>query len=125
MFDLNALSRIRDAETRSATAENPTGAVGGGARAEVGDDQHTTPAASELGRGWKVRPCLRLAPGESATLAEVEGPGVVRHIWITVGPTTGSTGRRSSARSATSSPTAPTAGRGSPVCPSRSTPQAE
>src|SRR5690606_30237984 len=44
-----------------------------------------TDAARELGRGWKVRPCLRnLEPGQRVTLADVTGPGVIQHIWFTV-----------------------------------------
>jgi len=40
--------------------------------------------ARELGRGWKVRPCITIKAGETATLADVAGPGVIQHIWITV-----------------------------------------
>jgi hypothetical protein len=85
-FGFTGLPNIRPWRTRSISAENPTGAPGGGARANVGDDIHTTQAASELGRGWKVRPCLRIRPGETHTLADIEGPGVVQHIWMTVDP---------------------------------------
>jgi len=71
---------LSDAETRSISAENPTGERGGGARAlpEPGS------AASMLGPGWKVRPCITLEPSSTTTLADIEGPGVVQHIWITV-----------------------------------------
>ena len=42
-------------------------------------------AASELGPSRKGSPCLRdIAPGATVTLAEIEGPGVINHIWITV-----------------------------------------
>lgn len=85
MYQLDAIARVSDARSRSISAENPTGAKGGGAQASPGDDEHTSPASAHLGRGWKVRPCLRhLGPGETAVLAEIEGPGVVRHIWCTV-----------------------------------------
>lgn len=91
MFDLASIAVIRPGvETRSISAENPTGQPGMGARARVGDDPHTTQAAREFpdrGLGWKVRPCLRLRPGDSATLCDIEGPGVVRHIWITLDST--------------------------------------
>jgi len=85
--DFTALARIHPWATRSLSAENPTGAIGGGGRARVGEDVHTTAAASELGIGWKVRPCLRIRPGETHTLADIEGPGIVQHIWMTVDPT--------------------------------------
>lgn len=79
------VSRIVAGTTRSISAENPTGAKSGGAQAEPGNDPHTSAAARELGRGWKVRPCLKdLMPGQSHVLADVEGPGVIQHIWCTV-----------------------------------------
>ena len=42
-------------------------------------------AADELGQGWKVRPFLRVNKGETATLMDVDGPGVIQHIWIVEG----------------------------------------
>jgi hypothetical protein len=68
------------AQTRSISAENPDGAKGGGAKAnpEAGSP------ASELGRGWKVRPWIPLPAGETVTLAEIKGPGVIQQIWLTV-----------------------------------------
>ena len=44
-----------------------------------------THPARELGVGWKVRPCITLPPGETVTIAEIEGPGAIQHIWITTG----------------------------------------
>ena len=80
-----AITRITDAETRSVSAENPDGRKGGGARAAPGDDADTHPGSAQMGRGWKVRPCLRdVAPGETRVLLDAEGPGVVQHIWCTV-----------------------------------------
>jgi hypothetical protein len=37
-----------------------------------------------LGAGWKVRPCIYFMPPGTTTLADVDGPGVIQHIWITV-----------------------------------------
>jgi len=70
---LPAVPQIGAVRSHSVTAENPTGAKGAGGR-----------AASPLGVGRKGRPCLRVEPGETYTLADIEGPGVVRHIWMTV-----------------------------------------
>ena len=84
---LDHLCRLSDAQTRSISAENPRGDKSGGAQARPGDDPSCAPAAQKLGRGWKVRPCLRdIVAGASVTLADVEGPGVVRHVWLTVTP---------------------------------------
>ncbi len=77
---LASLPILTDARTRSISAENPTGAQGGGARAEPDE----TSPARRLGKGWKVRPYLTLAPGSTTTLAEIEGPGVIQHVWTTV-----------------------------------------
>jgi hypothetical protein len=79
---LGALPLLSDAKTRSISAENPDGAKGGGARAKP----TSADAACELGEGWKVRPCLTLEPGSLTTLADINGPGVIQHIWITVDP---------------------------------------
>ena len=83
-FGLGTLPLLLDCETRSICAENPTGERGGGAKAEPtpGD------AAEGLGRGWKVRPCITLEPGSTTTLADIEGPAVIQHIWMTQDPRT-------------------------------------
>ena len=83
-FGLGSIPLLRDAETRSITAENPDGAKGGGARAKIGDDEFCSSCARELGQGWKVRPCITVKKGEAVTLADIKGPGVIQHIWITV-----------------------------------------
>ncbi len=79
---LGGLPLLSEAETRSISAENPTGEKGNGAQA-IPD---ANSAASMLGQGWKVRPCITLEPGSTTVLADVEGPGIVQHIWITVDP---------------------------------------
>ncbi len=37
----------------------------------------------ELGRKWKVRPCLQIPGHDDATLLDAEGPGIIRHMWMT------------------------------------------
>ena len=69
----------RDAESRSMSAENPKGEIAKGAMADPGNEG----AARELGIGWKVRPCITLKSGETTTLMDNEGPGVIRHMWFT------------------------------------------
>jgi hypothetical protein len=63
--------------SRSINAENPTGQPGMGAR-----------TASALGPGRKGSAFYPLAAGETLELANITGPGVIRHIWITVADTT-------------------------------------
>ena len=81
-FGLGALPLLSDARTRSISAENPTGEKGGGATAAPDAGS----AASDLGKGWKVRPCIVLPSKATTTLADIEGPGAIQHIWITASP---------------------------------------
>ncbi len=77
---LGMLPLVQDAETRSISAENPTGERGGGARGIPASDN----PASQLGKGWKVRPCITLEAESTTTLADIKGSGVIQHIWITL-----------------------------------------
>ena len=58
-------------DSRSVTFENPTGARGAGGTA---------------GAGRKGAPSQRLRAGARVVLADLEGPGVVRHVWMTFPP---------------------------------------
>jgi len=37
----------------------------------------------ELGQKWKVRPCIFLEAHTNTTILDAEGPGIIRHIWLT------------------------------------------
>ena len=76
---LGNLSRISKAETRSISAENLTGEKGGGGRAVTGTGEK---AARDLGQGWKVYPCVRIAAGETCELADIDGPGAIQSMWL-------------------------------------------
>ncbi len=78
------LSRLSHAESRSISPENPTGARGRGGQST---DGLAADSARELGQGWKVSPYIRIGGNETVTLAEIEGPGAIEHIWLTVHPT--------------------------------------
>ena len=39
--------------------------------------------ARGLGRGWKISPSKRVAPGETLLLGDIEGQGAIQQIWIT------------------------------------------
>ena len=58
--------------SRSISFENPTGAPGEGGK-----------AASNLGPGRKGAPMRPIKPGETVQLCDIEGPGTIRHIWLT------------------------------------------
>jgi len=79
-MSLGNLSRLSSANTRSISPENPTGAPGNGGMATEGTG---AAAATDLGRGWKISPSIILKAGETATLADIDGPGAIQHIWIT------------------------------------------
>ncbi len=78
------LYTLSDAQSRSITAENITGEKGGGARTPV-ESGTAAKAASSLGFGWKVNPYLFVKSGETITLGEAKGPGVINHIWMALG----------------------------------------
>ncbi len=46
------------------------------------DQAASARAADDLGQGWKVKPFLRVNAGKTVTLMDVEGPGVIQHIWM-------------------------------------------
>ena len=78
MYDLYGslgnLAILKNRKSRAVNAENPTGEKGKGGM-----------ASSNLGPSRKGSPCLKDIPsGETVTLADIEGPGIINHIWITV-----------------------------------------
>ena len=78
-----SIAMLDDAVTRSISPENPTGARGGGGGAIHGTGAN---AARTLGQGWKVSPSIEIPAGATAELAEIDGSGVVQHIWLTTHP---------------------------------------
>ena len=77
---LGNLSRLSLAETRSISPENFTGEKGKGGMAVEGPAQRS---ARDLGQGWKISPYIRVEPGETAVIAEIDDPGAIQHIWMT------------------------------------------
>jgi len=66
------LYELMDIESRAANAENPAGERSKGGLA---------------GGGHKGSPCVQwVKPGQVVTLLDVDGPGCVRHIWLTFPP---------------------------------------
>lgn len=80
MIDLFSLSKRSKALSRSISPENPTGEAGEGAREVPPKEGHP---ARELGKGWKVRPCITLPAGSVTELAHITGPGIIRQMWLT------------------------------------------
>jgi len=79
---LGSLHLLTKAETRSVSPENPTGEKGKGGMAVPSPSLPFADHAAHLGQGWKVSPFLKPKAGEKVTLMDVEGPGVIQHIWL-------------------------------------------
>lgn len=82
------LFRMSDARTRSISPENFTGEKGKGGMAKLEDANkpnraNAAYAARDLGQKWKVNPFITIASNQTVTLAEIEGPGAIQHIWMT------------------------------------------
>jgi hypothetical protein len=82
-MNLGNLHRLSNAETRSISPENFNGEKGKAGMAEKG---FSTNAARELGRGWKVSPCVGIKAHSTFTIAEIDGPGAIQQIWFTPAP---------------------------------------
>jgi hypothetical protein len=78
--DLSTIARLSAARTRSISPENFDGAAGAGGMATEGTGAEPS---RELGRGWKVSPSVRIAPGATFTLADIRDQGAIQHIWLT------------------------------------------
>ncbi|MHB1920664.1 MAG: glycoside hydrolase family 172 protein [Chitinophagaceae bacterium] len=79
---LGNLYRLSDAQTRSISPENPTGGKGKGGMATL-QNGVAAGAGRLLGQGWKLNPYVRIQQGATDTLAEINGPAAIQHIWMT------------------------------------------
>jgi len=78
--NLSNLYRTSDAKTRSISPENFNGEKGKGGMATTGTGAGPS---RELGQKWKVSPSVVIKKHTTYTIAEIEGPGAVQHIWMT------------------------------------------
>jgi hypothetical protein len=95
-MNLGNIMKLSNAVTRSITAENVYGEKGQGGMADLTHDPQPevekiaqkwdgpNACARDLGLKWKVRPCITVPAQTTSTLMDVDGPGVIQHIWITV-----------------------------------------
>ena len=96
MFGFSHITTVTDGKTRLFTAENVLGEKGRGGMAELSESPQAAvtqigqiwdgpnKCARDLGRTWKVRPCITLETGKETAIMEMDGPGRITHIWITV-----------------------------------------
>ncbi len=77
------MSLMTAGRSRAISPENPTGAKGAGGAATHGTGEK---AARDLGPGWKISPSIEIPAAGRVTLADIAGPGVIRHVWLTASP---------------------------------------
>ena len=78
--NLSNLYHTSDAKTRSISPENFNGEKGKGGMATTGTGAGPS---RELGQKWKVSPSVVIKKHTVFTVAEIDGPGAVQHIWMT------------------------------------------
>ena len=78
--NMSNLYRLSDAKSRSISPENFNGEKGKGGMATTGTGARP---ARDLGQTWKISPSVVIKSKTTYTVAEMEGPGSVQHIWMT------------------------------------------
>ena len=78
--NLGNLYRTSDAKTRSISPENFNGEKGKGGMATTGTGLGPS---RDLGQKWKVSPSVVIKKKTTYTVAEIDGPGAIQHIWMT------------------------------------------
>jgi len=78
--NMGNLFQLSDAKSRSISPENFSGEKGKGGMATTGTG---TNASRDLGQGWKVSPSIMIKSKTTYTIAEMDGPGSIQHIWMT------------------------------------------
>lgn len=71
IMGLNQVMILNGGQSRSITGENKEGKKGAGGQ-----------AAGDLGKGRKGLPCTSLPMGKTTVLADIEGPGIIQHIFL-------------------------------------------
>lgn len=78
----NDIWRLSNAQSRSVSAENPTGEKNMGATLSEGTGKRAAEEAG-LGVGWKISPSVVIKAGEITSLADIKGQGMIQTIWCT------------------------------------------
>jgi len=77
---LDSIYQLHNVQSRSISPESFTGEKGQAGMATNGTGKG---ASRELGQGWKVSPSVNIKAHKTFTLAEINGPGSIRSIWMT------------------------------------------
>jgi hypothetical protein len=78
--NMSNIFKLSDAKSRSISPENFAGTKGQGGMATEGTGKD---ASQDLGKGWKVSPSVVIQAHTTFTVAEIDGPGSIQHIWMT------------------------------------------
>jgi len=78
--DMSNIYMTSDAKSRSISPENLNGEKGKGGMATTGTGLN---ASRDLGKGWKVSPSIVIKAHTTYTVADIDGPGAIQHIWMT------------------------------------------
>jgi len=78
-LSLSTLPKLVKVKSRSISAENFTGEKGGGGKAISGTGAKY---AKDLGIGWKISPSIEIKSGETFTIANILGPGIIQSMWF-------------------------------------------
>jgi len=78
--NMGNIFKLSDAKSRSISPENFTGAKGQGGMATEGTGKNPS---RDLGKGWKVSPSVVIKAHTTFTVADIDGPGSIQHIWMT------------------------------------------
>ena len=79
---LNNLTKQKNYRSFSICAENFTGEKG---KAGMATEGTGADCARDLGQGWKVSPSVSVPAKTTFTLADYQGMGAIKHMWITYG----------------------------------------
>src|SRR5665213_1420588 len=74
------LAMLSNAKSRTTAPENFTGEKGKAGMAADGTGKR---ASAALGQGWKVSPSVSIKSHATFTLAKIDSPGEIEHIWMT------------------------------------------
>jgi hypothetical protein len=80
--NVNNLYLTSNAQSRSISGENLSGGKGQGGKIKPSEGNAKTNATKH---GWKANPYVFVKPNEEKVLADIDGSGVINHIWMTPG----------------------------------------
>ena len=81
MKSMHELYQVSNAKSRSICPESFTGEPGKAGMCPL-EEGNARRAARDLGTGWKVNPYIIIPPKSTFEIANIDGPGIINHIWL-------------------------------------------